>query len=64
MTFRPCRAGVSCFSWMVVALGEATVVGLSASLVVAEEGMLGGKCEGSLGVMRTPPRPLQSLPLT
>ena len=37
MTFSPCRAELSCFSCIVVALGEDTEVGLSASLAELTE---------------------------
>ena len=48
MTLRPCRAELSCFSCIVVALGEATEVGLRASraelteLLAAAEGTMTG----------------------
>ena len=37
MTLRPCSVEASCFSCIVVALGEATEVGLRASLAVLTE---------------------------
>ena len=37
MTLRPCRAELSCFSCIVVALGEATEVGRRASLAELTE---------------------------
>ena len=51
MTLRPWRAGLSCFSCIVVARGEATEDGLRASLAVLTELL----AEAGEGIITGPP---------